>query len=143
LTGIKFKTKSYDKISEYETIADKPYLELTITSFKGAIGAMHYYGRLELQGFHTREISQKSHCYIFGFLGSKDTPHVLELLDLEITVEKDIEKWEIKKYPDRYKSYRIGDKINAHWDKKSIIKIGKEIHEKYFGDFKLEINDYA
>jgi hypothetical protein len=137
LTGIEFKTMWYDKINEYITIANRPYLTLEITTFRGAIGAVHYYGKLKLYGFDIQRKGESG--TIFGFLGSDNIPSILELLDLCIPITKEVEEWEIEKDPDRYKAYKVGDRINAHWNKNSVIELGKEIHKKYFSEFKLKI----
>ena len=138
LTGIEFKTKSYDEIDEYITISDHPYLDLRITSYRGIITGAHYYGELRLEGFNIQRKGENG--TISGFLGSRDIPPILKLLDLTIPIKKEIEEWEIEKYPERYESYKVGDRINAHWNINSVIKLGKEIHKKYFNEFKLKID---
>lgn len=129
-TGIEFKTCHYDDIKEYITRSERPYLNLNIHSWRGVSpGAIHYYGSLRLEGLYISENNSEHNSSVCGFLGSHDLPKILELVDMKIPIRRLITQQEVDKYPDRFKSYVVGEMINAHYTKKAARELAKEIHE--------------
>ena len=118
----------------YELTLSKPsdVISLNITTFRGiSIGAIHYYGTLNLPRISYRIHGTNITHGGFGF------PSILHRIELtrQISLE------EIKKDPERFSCWSEGDNCSGFYAEKGIVKQAKTISKKYFPGFKLNLGD--
>ena len=152
--GVKFKD---DRDTEYITVADmchhedfKDYrlLRLNITSFRGAIGAMHYYGSVRS---NISNYEPKEKCHVGGYIEkyrpaeAKDIDFDLHRMvtEEEINSDKD-EDGEIPSWS-RWYGYKEGALTNAFDTQEQVIEAAKSVVKHFFkgkGKWALEIDSY-
>lgn len=142
--GVEFENKS----GKFVTIDDVHYkdgreITLTITSFVGiSMGAIHCYGRLVWYDLPLKCLESKDKYHKVGDIssisGAFEKPEETE--DGEVVLRRLITKEELKD-KDRFEGYSEDSWINCFDTAEEVLKLGKEIHKKYFSDWKLIIDD--
>ena len=112
----------------------KPTVTLNIQTWRGmSIGAMHYYGKLEIRLPEMTDVSSKH------TLSSNFFIPMYENYCIELTQE--LEQWEIDKYPENYKYNDAGDRHRGFYTEKQLVDHGRKIFTEIFGEgwiFKVE-----
>jgi hypothetical protein len=121
-------------------------VELYISSFRGSIGAVHYYGKLKSHLSFCEKPEEVGKISISGRFTIGIESKYDNFLNIEIVRpvdEKDLQHDEDYDR-DRWLRYKIGDKTNGFWTEEEIIKIGTKLFKKMFiGKWKLYINSYS
>lgn len=125
------------------------YITLDITSFMGAIGAMHYYGRIKVYDISNVVVDSEDKSRIgysmCGYLGGYKVPE--EFCPFAISLNRPITDEELKGSKNensRFYGYYEGDLINAFNTEEEVIRIGLQcIKEMFTGNWKVGISAYT
>lgn len=98
----------------------------SIHSYIGYGGGIHYYGSLKIYTYNEYVDSEGYVSSVGGFLG-KGINLPEESKTLRIDILHPLEEWELKKYPHRFDTYKIGDLSNAFYTEEELIDTFKTI----------------
>ena len=105
----------------------KAVVTLDITSWRGiGVGALHYYGKLEIKLPEMTQVERKSTLSSNFFIPMYDN-HTIELT-------QELEQWEIDKYPENYKYNSAGDRHRGFYTKKQVTEYAKLVFDQIFED---------
>lgn len=152
--GIKFKD---DHDVEYITRPEMCYevgftdyrkIHLNVSSFRGAIGARHYYGSIRSR---IDNYNEKDKCYTSGYI-ERYRPETVK--DIDIDLHRPVTEDEINEDKDedgnipswsRWYGYKVGSLTNAFDTQEQVIEAAKKVVKHYFkgkGKWALEIDSY-
>jgi hypothetical protein len=115
---------------------EQPKVTLKINSWTGiGVGAIHYYGKLHVGFPDMTEVET-------GRTMSGTPKWSIPMFsENEIELTQILEEWEIKRYPENYKGWKAGDRHRGFYTQDAVIRRGKEVFEKIFGEgWELEID---
>ena len=137
------KMKSY--IRGWE---DDGYREVTlkITSLRGSIGAVHFYGKLQICDICFTRIEDKKNEYNCGGYSTKGIPD--QYTDFEVDLVRLVDDRDIKNDEnwgrEKYMRVKKGQTTKGFWIEEDVIEIGKQVFKAMFeGKWKLRIESYG
>ena len=108
----------------------KPIVTLEIKTWRGmSSDAIHYYGSLYISLPNMERDNMPG--YTVGIYGRDGIPM---FSNDKIELTNVLEQWEIDKYPDSYKYYKVGQRYNGFYSAAGVERRAKEVFEKIFCD---------
>lgn len=146
---LRFTNVSGKKLKSYVSREKNGYREvkLDIHSYRGAIGAIHYYGRLKSYSLHFTEENDKECRSSIGGYGTVGVPDIYkDFFELELKRPVTREDFNDDKEfeTDRWHGYDLGDLTNAFYDEQEIVDLAKKIFKCMFkGKWILVVDSYS
>lgn len=115
------KGKNYKSVAHFDENGYR-FAELRIHSYIDA--GIHFYGTICIGGCMLQEENSTT----MNFIPKVELPRECKAFNLDIL--RPIEKWELERYPVRFKGYLEGDLTNAFYTENAIIEIFKKYISK-------------
>jgi hypothetical protein len=124
--GLGVKTKYHGQTYTFKrNPRKKPTVTLKISTWRGSIGAIHYYGILHI------DLPEMAEDGKTGFTCSPH--HTLPMFENDqIQLTQILEAWEIERYPHNYEYLSVGDHHRGFYTPEAVIRHGEEFFKKYF-----------
>jgi hypothetical protein len=134
--GIKACESNEMLFTDFKNDDEDKIVTLNISSWIGmSPGAIHYYGCLKFSLPWLHQVKNPN---------MSQSNFDLKLLKYgNIKLTHKLKAWELKKYPNTYDSYRVGNSYRGFYTQEELIKRGKEVFKDLFGEgWKLKIEKY-